>query len=380
MSRYGDNSSRRANTDRVVGRDGVLLDDIPTACDFTTAKFVGRWYARKINLHANQNQQAVHPVAVELYRGRGDLVYHRTLLRVPEIDDYIVNEALMSPSCGENVGEFHLSDTSADSHGRWYAYKVLTLTDTVLTTMMCVKETVGGTCHQTGLHGCVWTRQPDQPIADVDNLLELYSEFGFDNNNWEPVTDLTYDETVLDAPKYVDNSGRSLECQAMNVPTVSSFCFPGVFGYWYTIATAGTFSTASHRSTGDFRGAIDERIAGLNSSGQCEERLHMLWRPRCSSGPDFGYMGRIEREELWSFGIFKVLYSDGNTVMVYVCPEVDHDGYCIPNTEKINIFSRTPTLEPTMRAQLNDTMLTACVDPNRIIDTDQSKDCTFVLR
>ncbi|KAL5010169.1 hypothetical protein ScPMuIL_012474 [Solemya velum] len=306
-------------------------------------------------------------------------VSYLTTLRLPVIsqltrtDSCRIQNRLLSPSCGENIGEFYTGHPSRKALGRWAAYKVLTLTDTVLAMLACFKETVDGTCDESGLHGAIWSREPDQPIQHLGNLKQLYSDVGFDNNNWETPTDGVCNETLLDGPKYVDSGDNSLECQAMNVPSVPDFSPSGVNGYWYTIAYLGPATTASYRYSGTFEGSVGVTTAGLNSDGECEERFRVIWRPRCSSSPDFGHLSRLVIENEWSYATMKILYSDYDTALVfYICFAVDDGGYCPPEEQRVYILSRTPTLDPTLRDQLNDVVRTACVDPNRLIDADQT--------
>lgn len=76
----------------------------------------------------------------------------------------------------------------------------------------------------------------------------------------------------------------------------------------------------------------------------------------------------------------KILYSDYDTALVfYICFAVDDGGYCPPEEQRVYILSRTPTLEPTLRDQLNDVVRTACVDPNRLIDADQTSELPHPL-
>ncbi|KAL5010065.1 hypothetical protein ScPMuIL_012370 [Solemya velum] len=352
------------------GGERVLLDDIATASDFTAEKLLGKWYARKINYGANLPTKLA---MLEIYQGRGDLLHHRCLLHVPETDTCRVQDKLLSPSCGEYIGEFNLGHPSRKTPGRWGSYKVLTLTDTVLAMLVCFKEKMDGTCDKSGLHGAIWSREPKQPIKHFGTLKQLYSDVGFDNNNWETPTDGVCNEALLDGPKYVDSGNNSLECRAMDVPSVPDFSPSGVNGYWYTIAHLGLPTTASYHYSGEFEGSVGITTAGLNSDGECEEQVRVIWRPRCSSSPDFGHLSRMVIENKWSYGITKILYSDYDTALVvYICLAVDDGGYCPSEKQRVYMLSRTPTLDPALRDQLNDVVRTACVDPNRLMDADQT--------
>ncbi|KAL5010064.1 hypothetical protein ScPMuIL_012369 [Solemya velum] len=242
------------------GGERVLLDDIATASDFTAEMLLGKWYARKINYGANLPTKLA---MLEIYQGRGDLLHHRLLLHVPETDTCRVQDKLLSPSCGEYIGEFNLGHPSRKAPGRWGSYKVLTLTDTVLAMLVCFKEKMDGTCDKSGLHGAIWSREPKQPIKHFGTLKQLYRDVGFDNNNWETPTDGVCNEALLDGPKYVDSGNNSLECRAMDVPSVPGFSPSGVNGYWYTIAHLGPATTASYRYRGEFEGSVGITTAGL---------------------------------------------------------------------------------------------------------------------
>ncbi|KAL5007790.1 hypothetical protein ScPMuIL_016596 [Solemya velum] len=207
-----------------------------------------------------------------------------------------VVQSIASPSCGAGIGEFHMTRPADVPTGDWNKLKVLHLTDTVLAFFVCGKENPDGTCHEDRRNGFIWTRKPDQPILNLDNVKKLYMGLCLDTNDWETTPHNECDEALLlDKPKYEDN--RSPKCQAMNIPAVPNFDYSRALGLWYVIAFVVDPSMAPqsyvyYDINGAWEGSVNFTMGGLNDDGKCEINPggNGYERPRCPTNPDYGYM------------------------------------------------------------------------------------------
>ncbi|KAL5007789.1 hypothetical protein ScPMuIL_016595 [Solemya velum] len=364
------------------GNPACFLDDYPTAENFSTEKLLGVWYARKINMNTPLHAR---PTMLEVYEGQGDLLHLRMLLRMLQSDgDCVVVQSIASPSCGAGIGEFHMTRPADVPTGDWINLKVIYLTDTVLAIFECGKENVDGTCDESGRNGFIWTREPNEPITQFGDLMQLYRGLCLDITNWETTPHNDCDEALLlDKPKYVDSRGP--ECQAMNIPAVPNFDYSRALGLWYGIAFVVDPSMAPQSFVdfdvnGAWVGSSNFTTGGLNADGKCEINPYGngYERPRCPTNPDYGYMVYIGPK---IFEPSRALYADYDTAVVYyACSGVDQGGHCLPNKEVVYVFSRQPTLEQGVLDNIKDIIESkACVDPSRLVEIDQTVDCSSLF-
>ncbi|KAL5012210.1 hypothetical protein ScPMuIL_010761 [Solemya velum] len=359
-----------------------FVDGIKTASDFSTDKFLGKWYVTQTNIHAPFGR---HAVTLNIYRGQGELLHLGVVLAIQHGNESCsADTGALSPSCGNDDGAFHLSPPKNPMmmFRQWVSFKVLYLTDTVMATYQCFKERTDGYCDKSGVIGYLLSRDRNVPIGEEDTLKELLQKSCLEVNNWKPVTD-ECDELSNSLSEVTDD--RSPECQVFNIPSQPNLDSSRLEGIWYDIAFTPdpmfhADIAAMYYYKGAFEGSISNMKIGQGENGECQKPQEAHGRLRCPSNPQRGKMGRIIMPGLWTFAPMTILYSDYDKALVlYVCLEVDTGGHCVPEYRRIFILGRKQSLEPELRNHLNDVVRSACYDPDHLKNAEGSYGCTDTL-
>ncbi|XP_076092517.1 uncharacterized protein LOC143063940 [Mytilus galloprovincialis] len=264
-----------------------------------------------------------------------------------------------------NNGEILISFQNHNYRG-YFTGKIIYTDYQVAVLYLCEDETIQGECLLYRVSILSRTQTLDSMGR---SLLEAKLKL--------PCEDLSANLTQI-----TDHCEKDQSCLIDDIPAMENIDIRKILGLWYDIRSMNKFNTsdsATLKFSLDEDGHINLKITKLQSDGTCVQPPYYTNMKRRNSHGDF-LATVLSKFSKPGFHPFKILFTDyDNTMVTYICTDIEEDGQCSEKGKRLSILSRTQSMTPETKASVLRFVDLACVDRNVMIEVKHEVDCSSVL-
>ncbi|XP_052091175.1 uncharacterized protein LOC127728042 [Mytilus californianus] len=265
----------------------------------------------------------------------------------------------------ENNGEMLISFQNQEYRG-YFTGKVIYTDYQVAVVYLCEDETIHGECLQYKVSILSRTQTLDSMGR---SLLEAKLKL--------PCGDLSVNLQTI-----TDHCKKEQSCRVDDIPAMETVDIPKILGKWYDIMYRKRLNTSESGavkfSLAEY-GHIHADFTSLGPDGTCVKPPLYVNMKRRNAKAEF-LTTPVSILKRPGFVPFKILFTDYvQTIVVYVCIDVQINQECSEKGKRLAIFSRTKSITSATKEQLMQFVDLACMNRDEIIEVKQEVDCLTTL-
>lgn len=363
--------------DKEMDPSSCILDDIPVHDDYDDISMQGEWF-----LYGHVNYTDTGLVMGSIVNISGGPVQSFMVKQAPFVkDSHQPLKNIYSRQRCLDTGDY-ITTLPGEKENGWVFSKILYQDDNTFVDYICTQRNLDGRCNVDGVQAFIYTRNKTLTEVSEEHINKALKSACINPDDivkteeWSDFDTLGTEEVLI---------GSDM-CDIDNIAIfndIDDFDQTKIYGYWYEIAHSrgihsGNMESFTAYFTSDTNVTLQIYYSGLLENGSFVPVDRATAIPRCLNELNGDYLTEIPSNtrdsDTISFIPMKVLFTDYDVLLTFICQEMLPDGRCSDSGSHIRLWSRNISMDDDTRDYVMDFASWACIDTttkdeNFLVDT-----------